>query len=197
MVHFYSSASYLFKTVTMYPDVERERVLDELVTAKTWYWGRYASGERQSYLETRLFVEGHMRETFTRKYWPPKHPYPVFFYLYPILSLDAVEDGLLRRQQFGEQRTKYLLVDLTELSDTTHVSFTLSDSHTSYREALIRQRQSAKRPADAAADHGALFHLRELHEVYQRHKDEESLYFEVQVWDPEILEKWLRSHDIT
>jgi hypothetical protein len=196
MVHFYSRAAYLFRTVTMYSDIERERALDDIVTARSWYWGRYAPAHRREYLKTRLFVEGRMREAFSRKYRPPKHPCPVFFYLYPQLSLEVIEERLRRRERLGEPHTKYILVDLTELSDTTHISFTLCDSHTSYREVLIRKGLSSMQPAAALADHGTVFHIREIAEIYERHNGEGELYFEVQVWDPEILDGWRRTHDI-
>lgn len=196
MVHFYNNTAYLFRTVTMYPDVEQERVLDDIVTAKSWHWGRYSSGHRQSYLKTRVFVENCMREAFTRAYWPLKASRPVFFYLYPKLSVAFIEERLRQREQLDEPHTEYLLIDLTELSDTTHISFTLCDSHTSYRETLIRQGLSAEKPAAALADHETVFHIQEIVDLYQRHKGEDDLYFEVQVWDPEILEIWRRSHEI-
>lgn len=196
MVHFYCRAAYLFRTVTMYPEIDRERVLDDIVGARSWYWGRYAPAHRQSYLKTRLFVEGRMREAFARKYWPPKHPHPVFFYLYPRLSVASIEGRLREREQLDEPHTNYLMVDLMDLSDRTHISFTLCDSHTSYREALIRQGLSAQQPAAMLADHGTVFHIGEIAGVYERHKGEDALYFEVQVWDPEILDEWRGAHDI-
>ncbi len=38
--------------------------------------------------------------------------------------------------------------------------------------------------------------INELAEVYARNEAEDGLYFEVQVWDPEILEHWRAVHDI-
>jgi hypothetical protein len=197
MVHHYTRAEHLFRTVTMYPEIEREQVLDEVVTAKTWYWGRFASENRQGYMKTRLFVESRMYEEFSRKYWPPKHRSPVFFYMYPELSLSAIEERLRQRKLLDEPHTEYLLVDLRDLPDITHVSFTLCDSHTSYREALIRKGLSTKKPGPTLTDHGTVFHIREIAEVYDRHKDEKDLYFEIQVWDPEILVRWRDAHDAT
>ena len=196
MVHFYSNAAFLFRSVTMYPDVEQARVLDDIVTAKSWHWGRYSYGHRQNYLKTRVFVENCMREAFTRKYWPVKAARPVFFYLYPKLSVAFIEERLRQREQLDEPRTKYLLVDLTELTDTKDISFTLRDSHTSFRETLIRQGLSVNQPAAALPDNDTVFHIQEIIDLYRRHEDDDDLYFEVQVWDPDILEIWRRSHDI-
>lgn len=196
MLHHYSCAEHLFKTITMYADDERERIFDDIVTTKNWYWGRYAPENRQSYMETRLFVEARMYDAFSHKYWTPKQPRPVFFYIFPDLSLPAIEERLHQRQQYDELNTKYLLVDIQDLVNTTHISFTLCDSHQSYREALIQQGLSADESTTSHADHGTVFHIYELAEVYARNEAEDGLYFEVQVWDPDILEHWRAVHDI-
>jgi len=180
----------------MYAADERERVFDDIVTTKNWYWGRYAPENRQSYMATRLFVEARMYDAFSRKYATPKQPHPVFFYIFPDLSLPAIEERLRQRRQYDELNTKVLLIDLRDLVDTTQISFTLCDSHHSYREALIRQGLSADESTTPHADHGTVFHIHELAEVYARNEAEDGLYFEVQVWDPEILEHWRAVHDI-
>jgi hypothetical protein len=69
MFHHYHCAEHLFKTISMYTDDERNTILDNIVTAKGWYWGRYAPDHRQSYLKKRRFVEAHMYDTFSTKYW--------------------------------------------------------------------------------------------------------------------------------
>jgi len=197
MLHFYSSVEYLFTTITMYADDEREKVFGNIVTTRNWYWGRYAPGNRQSYMATRLFVEARMYDAFSRKYWPPKQRHPVFFYIYPNLSLSTIEDGLHQRQQYKELNTKYLLIDIQDLVDLTHISFTLSDSHQSYREALVQQGLSTVQSITPHADYGTVFHIRELAEIYARHEEDGGLYFEVQVWDPGILERWREVHDVS
>ena len=111
-------------------------------------------------------------------------------------SLPAIEDRLHQRQQYGELNTKYLFIDIQDLVDTTHISFTLCDSHRSYREALIQQGLSADESTTPHTDHGTVFHIHELAEVYARNEAEDGLYFEVQVWDLEILEHWKAVHDI-
>jgi hypothetical protein len=190
MLHYYNCADHIFRTITMVDADERERIFDDIVATKNWFWGRYAPESRPSYMATRLFVEARMYDEFSRKYWTPKQPRPVFFYIFPDLSLPAIEERLRLRRQYDEVTTKYLLVDLRDLADTTHISFTLGDSHRSYREVLIRQGLSDAEPAAMPADYGRVFHIRELAEVYARNAAEEGLNFEVQVWDPEILEHW-------
>jgi hypothetical protein len=194
MLHYYSGAEHLFKTITMVADDERERIFDRIVAAKIWYWGRYAPENREGYMRTRLFVEARMYDAFSRQYWTPKQPHPVFFYIFPDLSLGAIEERLHQRQQYDELSTKVLLIDIRDLVDTTHISFTLCDSHRSYRAALIQRGLSAGESTTAHADHGTVFHINELAEVYGRHAAEDGLYFEVQVWDPEILEHWIKGH---
>ncbi|MFN2201712.1 MAG: hypothetical protein ACK2UO_10920 [Caldilineaceae bacterium] len=195
MLHHYSRVEYLFKTITMYADDDREQMLDDIVAIKTWYWGRYAPENRRQYLENRLFVEACMYEAFSRKYCPPKQRCPVFFYLYPNLSLSLVEERLYQRRQYDETDTKYLLVDLQDVLDTTYISFTLCDSHRSYREALIQQGLlPGEKSQIPAADYGTVFHIQEIAAVYARHQAEDDLYFEVQVWDSEVLERWKAAH---
>lgn len=197
MLHHYSQVEYLFTTITMYADEERDRMCDDIAATKTWYWGRYAPGNRRHYLQERLFVEARMYEALSRKYWPPKQHCPVFFYLFPSLSLPIIEERLRQRRQYDESETKYLLVDLQDLVDTTHISFTLCDSHHSYREALVQHGLlSGDESLTPRTDHGTVFHIREIAEVYARHHEEDDLYFEVQVWDSEILDHWREAHDI-
>ena len=196
MFHHYHCVEHLFKTISMYTDDERGTILDNIVTAKGWYWGRYARDHRQSYLKKRRLVEAHMYDTFSTKYWVPKHTCPVFFYLFPELSLCTIEERLRQRHQHGELDTKYLLIDIRDLVDTTHISFTLGDSHRSYRDVLIQHGFSSEEPPKIRADYGNIFHIHEMAEVYARNNDEDGLCFEVQVWDPDILEHWRKTHDI-
>ena len=195
MLHHYSRIEFLFTTITMYPDDERERICDAMTAAKTWYGGRYAPDNRHGYLQNRLFVEDRLYEGFSCKYGAPKQRCPVFFYLFPNLSLSSVEERLQQRRQYDETETKYLLVDLKELLDTTHISFTISDSHRSYRAALVQQGLlSGDTSLTAPVDHGTVFHIHEVAEVYARHKEVDELCFEVQVWDSEILQHWKETH---
>jgi hypothetical protein len=190
LLHYYSRVEYLFQTISMYAADEREQVFDQIVNTKTWYWGRYAPGHRQIYMAKRLFVEARLYNEFSRKYWRPKTPYPIFFYLLPMLSLPVIEEQIAHRQLRDEPNTCYLLLNLRDLSDLTHVSFTLGDSHQSYREALRQHGFPVNESPATCVDHGHVFHVDELPEVYLRNATEDGLCFEVQVWDPEILEHW-------
>ncbi|HKJ86150.1 MAG TPA: hypothetical protein VKA06_08740, partial [Spirochaetia bacterium] len=132
-------------------------------------------------------VEQTMHDEFTAKYGAPSAKHPVYFYLRPSLDLDAVDRELRQRRALGETRTRYLLVDLGEITDTAHISFTVFDSHRSYAE---RCPTDAHDPAPAMAverDQGTVFRIDEVAEVFARNRHIQDLSFEVQVWNPSIL----------
>jgi hypothetical protein len=41
----------------MYPEEEREGILDKLVHDKIWYWGRFSPADRHNYLARRVVFE--------------------------------------------------------------------------------------------------------------------------------------------
>lgn len=83
MIHYYTSAAHLFKTVTMYPEDRSGRILDEIAASNAWFGGRFAAGHRESYMKKRRFVEARMCEQFARKYGAPRTCRPVYFYIRP------------------------------------------------------------------------------------------------------------------
>jgi hypothetical protein len=192
MVHFFTSAYHLFRTVTMYPCdengriLDQDRILDEVMESSPWFGGRFARGHRETYMETRRRVEARMYEEFSAKYREPKTSHPVFFYIRPNMTVERLERELAHRRELGETKTSYLLIDLANLPETGQISFTVFDSHRSYRmnganaQSPVSDRQNA--------DAGRIFHIREIADVYERNRSVGDLSFEVQVWDPSILE---------
>jgi hypothetical protein len=196
MVHHYCSEEHLFRTITMYDEREREDVYRDIVANKSWYWGRFAQGHRDAYMRKRVWVEARMYRDFSVEYWKPKYTSPVYFYLYPHFSLQLIENRLKNRQDY-EPRTRYLLVDLKDLDDTRHISFTVSDSLTSYRK-LLEEEGAVDRDAPVPkgyADHGRVFHIQEIDRLISEYPDDADLYFEVQVWDKDVLHAWIRKKE--
>jgi hypothetical protein len=187
MIHFYTSCEHLFRTVTMYPPDERDAVLDRVVETEGWYGGRFAAGHREAYMRTRESVERTMYDDFAAKYCRPASRHPVFFYLRPDLDLDAVDGELRQRRALGETRTRYLLVDLVEIADTSQISFTVFDSHRSYAERCRAAAGGRTRAMPVVRDQGTVFRIDEVAEVFARTGEVPGLSFEVQIWDPAVL----------
>ncbi len=194
MVHHYCSEEFLFQTITMYDEDERERVYQEIVENKNWYWGRFKDGHRAAYMKKRIMAKSQMYRDFSEKYWSPKERCPVYFYLYPDFSKTVIEQRLLDRHERDEPHTKYLLVDTRDLDDVTNISFTISDSLTSYKRKLIRQgaEYNGSIPITEYVDHGTIFHIGEIAQLIEKYEDKVDLHFEVQVWDRNVLNKWLK-----
>ena len=89
------------------------------------------------------------------------------------------------RHELDEPHTKYLLVDLRDLDDLKNISFTISDSLTSYKQKLIKQGAVyyGSNLITEYVDHGSIFHIREISELVEKYDDKDDLHFEVQVWD--------------
>lgn len=109
MVHFYTSAKDLFRTVTMYAAQERDRIMDEALSAQAWYGGRFAAGHREAYMRKRQFTEERMYEDFAAKYSRPAANHPAYFYIRPDLDLAEIEKELLRRRGLGAAGSGYRL----------------------------------------------------------------------------------------
>ena len=87
---------------------------------------------------------------------------------------------------------KGLLIDLNDIYDKSQISFTVRDSHRSYRRAMLEAGFDIHLAGQTSPDDGRVFHIGRIAEVYSRHRDEDNLSFEVQVWDREVLRPWLR-----
>ena len=140
-------------------------------------------------MKRRVLVESLMYEEFSDKYATPPTASPVFFYIRPHLSIDSIQQGLEEREELGEKSTRYLLVDLQSIHDRRFVSFTVRDSHRSYRRAMFEADFDTQLPAETSPDDGHVFPIDGLAEVYARHQAEDDISFEVQVWDRKVLER--------
>jgi hypothetical protein len=190
MVHFYNDDEFLFRTVTMCPHEERERIFDRLVEAGSWYYGRYSKSERDAYMLQRTTVEDLMHSEFEKRFWPTPGKVPVYFYIYPHLDVKELQAKLDRRKQLGEASTRFLLFRLVGLPSTRFISFTLQDSLQSYRHILQDRRIPVRETPlklRCAQCQGRIFPIDELKRIHAKHCGEPELYFEVQVWDPTIL----------
>jgi hypothetical protein len=111
----------------------------------------------------------------------------VFFSLRPSLDLHAVDRELRQRRALDETRTRCLLVDLVEITDTAHISFTVFDSHRSYAERCPADPGDPAPATPVERDQGTIFRIDEAAEVLARNRHIQDLSFEVQVWNPSIL----------
>lgn len=172
--------------------LDQDRILDEVMQHCPWFGGRFAPGHRETYMETRRRVETQMYEEFAARYRQPKTRHPVFFSIRPSMTVEGLERELAHRRELGETKTSYLLLDLADLPDTSEISFTVFDSHRSYR--MNGARATSPGSDRRNADVGRIFHVREIADVFERNRSIEDLSFEVQVWDPSVLEAVRRLH---
>lgn len=191
LYHFYSDEANLFVTVTMYPVQDRDHVFNQIVGNKAWYWGRFAKSERDAYMLQRITVEQIMREEFEQicgKRFPSS---PIYFYIYPHSNAGRVQSDLDRRAEFDGRKAVMLQFQMSDLSDTSSITFTLEDSFQSYKQILHDRGMPVLRGGkDLKCEEcqGRLFRIRELQTVYARHADDDGIYFEAQVWDPSVLD---------
>jgi hypothetical protein len=196
LMHFYSNKEFLFQTVTMYGDDEREMVFDSIVSTKSWYWGRFSATDRTAYMARRVAVEKMLFSEFEDSHWRLRNEHPVYLYLIPNLSLEETESDLGNRKEHQENHTEYLLFDLERISSRSNITFTLDDSLRSYRRKLLDQgipcRELTGKCAELS-DYGQIFHIDELADVYERNAGTPDIRFEIQVWDKDILMEYMEA----
>ena len=199
LIHFYRNENYLFQTVTMVADDQRDEVLDSIVDSKSWYWGRYSASDRAAYMNRRIAVEQMLYDEFEKSHWPLTNRFPVYLYLIPGFLPDTIEREIEQRQKFQENDTKYLVFDLDQIKDRKNVTFTVNDSLRSYRRKLLlagipcRELQGNN---PELPDYGKIFHIDDIGKVYSRYAKIPDLRFEVQVWDHRILQKLVDENDL-
>lgn len=199
LIHFYHNQNYLFQTVTMVADDQRDQVLDSIVDGKSWYWGRYAASERSAYMNRRIAVEQMLHDEFEQSHWPLKNRFPVYLYLIPGFLPDTIECEIEHRQKYQERDTKFLVFDLDQIKDRKNVTFTVNDSLRSYRNKLLLAGipcRELKGGDPELPDYGKIFHIDDIGKVYNRNAKIPDLRFEVQVWDNTILQKLLHENDL-
>ncbi len=191
LVHFFNNKQYLFKTITMAGFSQVDEICDRISSQKGWYWPRFAKSERQDYLKRRLFVEKELYEGYTQKYGSLKEKIPVYFYLYPDITLQKALELGRQRTQHGEMQPQVLVVKIQDIEDTRNMTFTLNDSHTAYWKKLLESGIPCQRDAIIPVvlqDHNTVFPfsmIEEIHRKYKAHK----INYEIQIWDYQLLEK--------
>lgn len=190
MIHFYNNEKYLFKTVSMYSEDKRDQIFDSIVENKSWYWGRFQKSERNGYFNRRITVENILYQEFSKRYWQLKETIPIFFYLIPNLSISEIESNLLNRESCGEAPTKFKIVELEKVRNNKNVTFTINDSHRSYKQKLYDLNMYVKGAAATQdkefEDYGKIFHIDEIDRIHEKYKSVEEIKYEVQIWDKEL-----------
>jgi hypothetical protein len=191
LVHFFHDRQYLFKTITMADDSQLDGICDTISSRKAWFWVRFSPGEREGYLQRRRFVERSMYEDYTRAWGSLKERVPVYFYVIPGLTDQEAVALARQRTLHGEAEPAVLMARLDEIDDTTNVTFTLDDSHTSYwrriQEAGLGFGGEVRVPT-VLPDHGRIFPIamiERIHRAYRSH----GIRYEVQIWDHRLLER--------
>lgn len=175
----------------MYDKEEIDQITDTISDNNFWFGGRFAKGEREGYLERRYAVEQMLYDEFTSRYGTLKSKAPVYFYLIPDLNQQLIDSHLQARNQLGEKTTKYLIVDIDQLPDRSNISFTINDSFRSYRTKLVDKGIFCRPIINLFTeldDYGKVFHIDEMNQVHSKYCSIPDIRYEVQVWDPDILE---------
>jgi hypothetical protein len=191
LIHFFTDREHLFKTITMVESCQFDEIGDKIASQKGWYWGRYSRSDRRDYLMRRLFVEKELYESFTQEYRYLKEKVPVYFYLIPNITREkAVELGQ-RRTRYDEIAPQILMIKIEDIDDIRNMTFTLNDSFTAYWkkaiESGIKCREEEK-DRIVLRDHNKVFPFSIIEQIHRKYKTHE-MYYEVQVWDYELLEK--------
>lgn len=191
LVHFFNDKEYLFKTITMAGFSQMDEICNTVSSRKGWYWGRYAQSERHAYLTRRLFVEKELYEGYTQAYGSLKEKVPVYFYLYPNLTKQEAIELAQQRTRHDETEPHILMVKVQDLEDAQNITFTLNDSFTAYwkkaAEAGLEIRGDRKAPV-VLKDHNKVFPFSMIEQIHRKYKTQE-MYYEIQIWDYELLEK--------
>ena len=191
LVHFFNDKEYLFKTITMAGFSQIEEICNTVSSRKGWFWGRFAHSERHAYLMRRLFVEKELYEGYTQKYGSLKEKVPVYFYLYPNLTIQKAIELAQQRTRHDEAEPQILMVKIQDLVETQNITFTLSDSFTAYwkkaAESGLEIRGDGKRPV-VLLDHNKVFPFSMIDQIHRKYKGQEIKY-EIQIWDYQLLEK--------
>lgn len=191
LVHFFNDKEHLFKTITMAGFSEMDEICNTVSSRKGWYWRRYAQSERDAYLRRRRFVEQELYEGYTQAYGSLKEKVPVYFYLYPRITTQKVIELAWQRTRHAETEPQILMVKLQDIEDTQNITFTLNDSFTAYwkkaTESGLEIRGDRNVPV-VLQDHNKVFPFSMIEQIHRKYKAQE-LYYEIQIWDYQLLEK--------
>ena len=191
LVHFFNDEAYLFKTITMAGDSRVQGICDAISSHKGWFWGRFAPSERAAYLKRRLFVEKSLYEDYTREYGSLKERIPVYFYLYPDLTVQKAEEMARKRTQHDEIQPQVLMVRIRDIADTRNLTFTLNDSHRAYLKRAVESGIECRGDGNVHVvlpDHNRVFPFSMIEQIHEKYRAQE-INYEVQVWDHQLLGK--------
>ena len=191
LIHFFNDRQYLFKTITMAGVSQVDEICNTISSQNGWYWIRFSQSERQNYLKRRLFVERALYNDYTREYGSLKEKVPVFLYLIPNITKQKAVEMARQRTSHGETGPQVLMVKTADIEDTTNITFTLNDSHTSYwkriKEAGIEFGGDVNIPV-VLPDHNKIFPFSMIEQIHRKYKAQ-GMHYEIQIWDYQLLEK--------
>ena len=191
LIHFFTDKEYLFKTITMAEACQVDEICDKFAAQKGWYWGRYAKSERYDYLTKRRFVEKELFDGYTREYGMLKEKVPVYFYLYPKITIQKAIAKGQQRTRHEEVEPGILMLKIQDIEDITNITFTLNDSFTAYWQKAIEAGITCRGPQPdgiVLQDHNKVFPFSMIEEIHRKYTKQDMVY-EVQVWDYELLER--------
>jgi hypothetical protein len=191
LIHFFTDKEHLFKTIMMAEACQIDAISDRFVSQKGWYWGRYSKSERHDYLNRRRFVEKELFDGYTQAYGRLKEKVPVYFYLYPKITTRKAITLAQQRTKHDEVEPGILMVKMQDIEDITNITFTLNDSCSAYWKKTIDARIKCKGPQPdmlVLQDHNKVFPFSMIEEMYRRYSKQD-MYYEVQIWDYELLER--------
>jgi hypothetical protein len=191
LIHFFTDKEHLFKTITMAEACQIDEINDKFVSQKGWYWGRYSKSERFDYLNRRRFVEKELYDGYTREYGRLKEKVPVYFYLYPKITIqEAIAKGQ-QRTKHEEVKPGILMIKTQDIDEITNITFTLNDSFTAYWKKAIEAGINCRGPQPdgiVLPDHNKVFPFSRIEEIHRKYTKQDMIY-EVQIWDYELLER--------
>lgn len=191
LIHFFNDKTYLFKTITMAGVSQVDEICNQISIHKGWFWGRYAPGEREDYLKRRFFVENKLHDEYTQQFGHLKEKVPVYFYLYPNITMQKAIEKAQQRTRHDETEPHVLMVKIQDIQDTQNITFTLNDSFTAYwkkaTECGIKCRGDRNVPV-VLPDHNQVFPFSMIEQIHRKYKAQE-MYYEIQIWDYQLLEK--------
>lgn len=191
LIRFFNDEEYLFKTITMAGVSQVDEICNTISSRRGWFWVRFSQGERADYLRRRQFVERALYDDFTREHGSLKDKVPVYFYLVPNVTEQKAAGLARQRTTHGEAEPQVLMMRLADIQDTTNITFTLNDSHTSYwrtmKEAGMEFGGEVGVPT-ALPDHNRIFPFSMMERIHRRYRAQ-GMHYEVQIWDHQLLEK--------
>jgi hypothetical protein len=191
LIHFFNDKEYLFKTIVMAEFSQVDEICNKISSQKGWYCVRYSQSDRQDYLKRRRFVERELYEGYTQEYGSLKEKIPVYFYLYPGITMQKVIERGQQRTKQDEKEPQILMVKILDIVDTKNITFTLNDSFTAYWKKAVESGIKCRGDGNGHVvlpDHNKVFPFSMLEQIHRKYKAQ-AISYEIQIWDYQLLEK--------